>query len=75
MYRGRSFLYMEPRGDMGPREVLAMVKDVNENQVPPEEVLADDAFYYKAATREVVRASDLVKELEKKNKVKDNPER
>lgn len=57
-------ILVEPRGDMGPREVLAMVKDVNESQVPPEDVLADDAFYNKAATREVVRATDLIKEME-----------
>lgn len=59
-------ILVEPREGMGPRELLDMVKSVNREQVPPEEVLADDAFYYRAKTGEIVRASDMVKEMEKK---------
>lgn len=59
-------IIVEPRPDMGPRELLDMVKDVNRSQVPPDEVLADDAFYYKSKTREVLRATEMVKALDRK---------
>lgn len=69
-------LLVRPRADLGPREFLDMVKDVNRNQVPEDEILADDAFYYKADTKEIVRATDMIKDLEnKKSKGKNEPER
>lgn len=69
-------ILVKPRADYGPREFLKMVREVNQTQVPDEEVLADDAFYYKANTKEVVRATEMIKELDKKKeKAKGDSER
>lgn len=43
-------LFLPEEKGMSPEELKAMVKEINETQVAPEEVLSDNVYYYEADT-------------------------